>query len=970
MSYRRSVKRKINKKKIILRFLPIIMLLIISFCVIKSANKINVNEQKIVQMQQLDEKLSIAENTEVKTYYVSANGTSTDGTDINNPMSLEEANKKIYYGNEKVLFKCGDTFYGTMNFDVQAQEDEMFYIGSYGEGEKPIISGANILTNRNAWQLEEEGVYKIDLSDYSNFEGIGKTYYGPYNIGFIANEQGNIFGNRKSSKEKLENENDFYCESNYLYIKSNLNPSDELGKIKFVPRNNLVRLSSNTILNGLNIQYTGAHGIMKNTSTVKNIYIHNCIIQNIGGSVQINSSFTRYGNAIEFGNQGENILVENCIMRNTYDAGFTFQGSAVVTGFRNIIARNNILINCTYPIEIFCRNDALGINGISIGISECSVTDNISINQGQCWGYNVRPDKNPAAELVVWNLPIDKTDLKVKNNTYFNSRNIRYYYPKGKMEDILKNNVEVDYNEFYVSPNTSLINETGNYQDKSILQEYNQDQNSTFRLLADQEISQISNPEILNSNNYEEIKQYYENLEEEFKYTDIKNEIINQYKEFATNNQTVINQINGVNSKISKIESDIETTTKETITENKLQELIDDTYSIGTDVVTVYTKQIITNQELIELIKRVNILGHAFDSIYSEFNISNNSNKEEIAINVQTIESKINSNLDLDILHLVELLNVSEEIKNKEITTYSDYKFCTLLNDWTTDILGIYIDQYIEENPVTITYSKTSLTNQDVTATLTTNATVEVTNNTNNKQYTFMKNGSFTFEYTIKGRTFTIEAKVNNIDKIAPKIEGIEEGKIYIEKITPKISDANLQKVELLLNGQALESYVANSEIKGEGLYQIVATDKAGNTATIDFQIIENKEDSYQIEESFIKNIDSNTKMIDFSQKLNLKQEYDIYRNDQKLENNGIVATGDVLKTKAGNTYTLIVAGDINKDGEVNIKDIVKMRKYLLERNNLDETELLAADANLDEKSITIKDLVRIRIIALTKDVT
>jgi len=98
-----------------------------------------------------------------------------------------------------------------------------------------------------------------------------------------------------------------------------------------------------------------------------------------------------------------------------------------------------------------------------------------------------------------------------------------------------------------------------------------------------------------------------------------------------------------------------------------------------------------------------------------------------------------------------------------------------------------------------------------------------------------------------------------------------------------------------------------------------------------------------------------------------LKTQYEIIRNDRNLEDDDIIATGDILKTSTGEKYTLIVTGDINKDGDVNIKDLIKMRKYLLERNNLDETEKLAADCNLDGDDINIKDFIRMRIIALTK---
>ena len=184
----------------------------------------------------------------------------------------------------------------------------------------------------------------------------------------------------------------------------------------------------------------------------------------------------------------------------------------------------------------------------------------------------------------------------------------------------------------------------------------------------------------------------------------------------------------------------------------------------------------------------------------------------------------------------------------------------------------------------------------------------------------------------------------------------------------PKISDANLQEVELYLNGQVVKNYKSNTEISEEGFYQLIAMDKAGNKITLYFQILENKEEGYKIEKETIKNITKNTQKTDFSKNLKLKLNYEIYRDNQELEENKFIATGDILKTENGDTYTLIVVGDINKDGNVNIKDIVKMRKYLVEKNNLDEVERLAADANLDSENINIKDLIKIRNIALDRN--
>lgn len=117
-------------------------------------------------------------------------------------MSLNEANKKNFEGNDRVLFKSGEIFYGIINFSVNKSDNSLFYIGSYGEGEKPIISGANILKNRDCWKYEN-GLYQIDLSKNGNFYGIGNFGNITYNIGFLESENGTIYGARK--KQRLIN---------------------------------------------------------------------------------------------------------------------------------------------------------------------------------------------------------------------------------------------------------------------------------------------------------------------------------------------------------------------------------------------------------------------------------------------------------------------------------------------------------------------------------------------------------------------------------------------------------------------------------------------------------------------------------------------------------------------------------------------------------------------------------------------
>lgn len=966
--------KKIKFRRLILAInIGIVLLLIIIIIKnLKYSKKKIEYEQKIANLQQAG--INFSENIEnedkeIKTYYVSADGISNDGTDINNPMSLNEANKKTYYGNEKVLFKRGDTFYGVINFNVEATEEKMFYIGTYGEGEeKPIISGANILVNSNAWLYDEENLYKIDLSNYSNFYGIGRTYWEPYNIGFLEDENGNIYGKRKKSKKLLEDENDFYCENNYLYIKSIINPSQKFGRIKFVSRNNLVRISSNTIITGLNIQDTGAHGIVKKGNELKNVYIYNCIIQNIGGSVQTASTFTRYGNGIEFWNQAENTLVEKCIIKNIYDGAYTVQGNTTLTGFQNNVCRNNIFINCTYDIELFAYNKT--DTSLKAKMKNQLIENCISINQGKGWGYTVRPDKKAPSMLMIWeknSIPKD-ADITLQNNKYINSRCL--FYARSSINNVYYSNIiNSNNNNIYLNKETTLFAGNGNYQDRSILKEYNQDQNSTFKLLTDAQVQQISNHEILNSNDYNEIKTYYEELEKEFEYTELKQEIIEKYNNFLVSNETLLSPIKNINNNINSIIGRIEDMTLDTTNEASLKEIINIVYSVESNIIGANVNKNITTTEMIKLINELNELAKNIDIIYSKVEISNAYDKNEIAENIQESQNYINSNKDLEIDNLVELSKIGNEISNKETTTYADYLYAITLSKWTDNVLNTKIKDYIAQNPVTIEYSETNITNKSVKATIKTNVEIQITNNSNSKEYVFEQNGSFTFEYTIKGQAKQITAKVTNIDKTSPIINGVIDGKLYTSKITPTITDENLDTIKLILNGEEVKNFKSGTTLTEEGFYTLTAIDKAGNKTQISFQIMENNNQNYIIQDNIIKNISEQTKKSDFDNKLKLGITYKITRNEKEITSTDNIATGDILTTSAGDKYTLIVTGDLNKDGKLNLKDLVKMRKYFLDGNNLDENEILAADCNFDGK-INLKDLVKMRLMLLNQDAT
>ena len=157
--------------------------------------------------------------------------------------------------------------------------------------------------------------------------------------------------------------------------------------------------------------------------------------------------------------------------------------------------------------------------------------------------------------------------------------------------------------------------------------------------------------------------------------------------------------------------------------------------------------------------------------------------------------------------------------------------------------------------------------------------------------------------------------------------------------------------------------------IEEERIYKIVAIDKAGNTTSVSFQIVEPSDEDYKFKEDKILNISADTNKEKFSQMANIDVNYKIIRNSKELTEEESIVTGDILQMESGQEYKLIVKGDVNSDGVANIKDVIVLRKYLLMKNNLNEVEQLAADTDLDGKTIGIKDLVRMRIIVITQGV-
>lgn len=362
------------------------------------------------------------------TYYVSAKGTSKDGTSQNAPMSLETANQKHYADGDKILFKRGDIFYGSVNLNISVSgtdKADRAFVGAYGTGANPIISAEKTISSPGSFVKQGE-FYVADLTDSSKYTGF-VTKEDVNNIGFFIDKNRTVFPSLKPTLECCVNEYDFYCADGKIYIKASKNPITALGPLSFATEMHLVRMRSNTEYCNLTLRMTSGHGMNKGEDECRNIHVHDMVIEYIGGALQYSSNtdthMVRYGNGIEFYNGPvDNVLIENCIIRKCYDVAFTMQG--VAHGYNNVTVKNCVMYHNKQSIEIFNEGSSTGVTGLDYSYNLC-------INSGNgAWGYEAFNAKTGVpCEFLFYNYFPEAIDIKYHHNVIFNP--IRLYWWAG-----------------------------------------------------------------------------------------------------------------------------------------------------------------------------------------------------------------------------------------------------------------------------------------------------------------------------------------------------------------------------------------------------------------------------------------------------------------------------------------------------------------------------------------------------------
>jgi hypothetical protein len=449
------------------------------------------------------------------TYYVSANGAGS-GLSEADPMPLQDAINLNYGPGDSVLLCRGDTFYGTLNLNVKSTPDSPFVLGAYGIGKKPVISRAKFINT--AWIRHNNAFFCFDLTAIGTFDGVQDD---GSNVGFIEDISGKKWGIRRENADACTDLYDFYCADGCLYVKSDIDPFQALGRLtlcNYHVWDSLVKVSSNMEVRDLHLE-NGGYGITLSSTGRRNIYIHDCVIQNIGGTRLGETGWVKAGNAIEFYGSAFHALIEHNLIRDTYDVGFTLQGGGECR-WSDVTVRQNIFAYNTQACEVWTSGtDAdQGIDGLHF-------IENICINQGEGWGTIARPDKFGSlgqvitTNILVYDYLSPILNITILGNIFYNRSDNNRAYSISSFGGTFLKKVKTDCNNIYLPKETTICCSTDDTTDTLYGSRYlnfahwqmvyEQDLNSTFTAIGNnlhqfsamEEVARVSYDflEILNS---------------------------------------------------------------------------------------------------------------------------------------------------------------------------------------------------------------------------------------------------------------------------------------------------------------------------------------------------------------------------------------------------------------------------------------------------------------------------------------
>lgn len=356
------------------------------------------------------------------TFYVSALGNDeADGSTPNTAWAtIQKVNESLPSDGCTVLFRRGDTFYGELTLPFGCE------VGAYGEGAKPVLTMLKLLNRSEGWVQHNPGVWKIDLGARHTHEGYTAT--NDANIGYIVVDDV-VKPTLKFRLSELTTPWDFFCDipANTLYVRSDDNPTKVAGNIKAAPNGAadgtgrvLYCRSGSNHIHDVHVTGTGGCGI---GGTGPDVWIHDCLIDYVGGAELRDGTKRRYGNAVENWVGVERWLIESNEIAQVYDAAWSPQGSARQSGYwRDMVFQNNLVHDCSQSLEFWSTG-----SDSAPGFERVVIKGNRFERAGYSVFSDARPDQDVRVHILTYDLQTP-VDITVEANVFDGAHSAYSYH--------------------------------------------------------------------------------------------------------------------------------------------------------------------------------------------------------------------------------------------------------------------------------------------------------------------------------------------------------------------------------------------------------------------------------------------------------------------------------------------------------------------------------------------------------------
>lgn len=233
------------------------------------------------------------------------------------------------------------------------------------------------------------------------------------------------------------------------------------------------------------------------------------------------------------------------------------------------------------------------------------------------------------------------------------------------------------------------------------------------------------------------------------------------------------------------------------------------------------------------------------------------------------------------------------------------------------------------------------------------------------KVYDKNQKETITVEST-RGEKSIITINIDNIDKNPPVISGVSNNDVLRKNTKLLIDDENAVTITLIRDGVKVE-FVSGGVITADGYYSLKVVDVAGNATEINFKMEKEvrKDDIqssyYNILNENIEKIEPGTLCKDFKEKLTCGLPYTIRdENNEEVPDDAYIGTYDKVVVETGREYNIIVYGDTDGNGEIDLKDIAKAQKVYLELTQENELEKIAYDLD-GNGNVELKDIAKLQ---------